>query len=285
MNDVRAVVASLAAMSLTSACHAADCVSLERPPVVFVHGSGLKASAWDSMREAMIGRGYPKESLHAIQLEPDDGANVRAAERFIRPAVDGALTSAAAAAKTAGCRAPQRVDLIAHSMGAVSARWYAARIAPQRVRTFVGIAAANHGTDALCGYNGDGNREMCPAFAKSARESAVQFELNGSATHPRDETPYGAGVDSANVPRVAPEPSRTIEYFTVRTEPDEWIRPASSASLDGAGGRPWPPLPAHARETSPGNLLWGTPISHDSLPMDSEVIATVISLLREGAVP
>jgi pimeloyl-ACP methyl ester carboxylesterase len=280
-------VVCLGGAMLPLGCDAADrsqvspCEALERAPVVFVHGSGLKDTLWNDMRAAMVDGGYRREWLEAVQLVPDDGANVRAAERILRPAVDAVLERAESLAKEQGCRTPRRVDLVAHSMGAVSARWYAARIAPEKVRTLVGIAPSNHGTNALCGLSGAGNAEMCPAFARGG----VQLDLNGSASSPRDETPFGTGADSRTAVRVAPEPLRTIDYFTLRLEPDEWIKPESSAVLDGAGGRTWPTLPRDARETTPGNVLWGSPAGHDSFPGDPELIATVVALLTEGPAP
>jgi hypothetical protein len=164
-------------------------------------------------------------------------------------------------------------------MGAVSARWYVARIDAGSVLNLVGIAPANHGTDALCGHAGDGNRELCPAFAATADLSRVQFELNGGPSKKADETPYGFGTDSADRPRIAPNASQGIYYWTIRIDPDEWIRPANSAVLDGAGGRSAPDLPPTARETSPGNVLWPPGVRHDDLPGDPRLIAFVFQLL------
>jgi hypothetical protein len=166
-------------------------------------------------------------------------------------------------------------------MGAVSSRWYAVRLAPEKVHTWIGIASANHGTDALCGHHGAGNKEMCPAFASSRAESATQFELNGSKSEPRDESPYGLGADSAGAPRIAPDETRAIRYFTVRIEPDEWIVPANSATLDGAGvdARKGPRLPGDVRATSPGNFLLNRRVDHDGLTNDASVIELTIALL------
>lgn len=262
-----------------SSAQSPDCAALSRRPVVFVHGSGLSPDSWREMTAAFRARGYPAPHLVAVRLTPDNGSNIGAAERFIEPAVRDVLASTRRRAEGAGCRPPEKVDIVAHSMGSVSARWYVSQIDPSRVLNLVGIAPANHGTDALCGHSGDGNRELCPAFAKSPELSRVQVVLNGSPSTPADETPFGFGADGPGRPRIAPTEASGIYYWTIRLDPDEWIRPASSAQLDGAGGRTLPPLPARVRETSPGNVLWPAVVSHDNLPRRADLIDFVLRLL------
>lgn len=249
--------------------------------MLFVHGSGLSSGTWGTLLETLREQGYRADWLQAVDLVPNDGANQRAAERFLAPAADRLLAMAREGAKSAGCAAPSRIDIVAHSMGAVSSRWFVARVAPEKVHTWIGVAPANHGTNALCGYSGDGNREMCPAFAASG----VQFALNGSERQPRDETPYGAGSDARAAHRLAPTAEKRIFYYTVRIDPDEWIVPARSAELDGAGGLRMPPLPAYVTETSAGNLLWREPIGHDALPGDSALAEVIRLLLLAEPVP
>lgn len=263
------------------AAAARTCEALARRPVLFVHGSGLSSASWDAMRAHLRAAGYPQEWLVALDLRPDNGANERAARRFIEPAARRLLSTARRRAREAGCEPPRKLDLVAHSMGAVSTRWYAARIAPETVHTWIGIAGSNHGTDRLCGHAGEGNREMCPAFAPSRAASAVQFELNGSPQEPRDETPYGVGPDAREAVRVPPTPARAIRYFTLRIEPDEWIEPATSALLDGAGAPGMPRLPAQIRATSPGNLLLEADVRHDPMPAHPAVIEAVAALLTD----
>ncbi len=258
-----------------ASANGSKCASLERRPVLMVHGSGLDSSYWAGLRSALEQRGYPGESVRAIDLRPNDGDNVRAAAEQIAPAAIALLSDAAAMAGKAGCRAPRKIDIVSHSMGAFSSRWYAARISPERVHTWIGLAPASHGTDALCGHDGAGNRQMCPAFASSG----VQADLNGSKGARRDETPFGLGADS-HAARIAPDATRAIRYFTVRLDPDQWIEPADSAALDGAGDgatQAWPP---GVRETSPGNLLWHAGGGHDALPSMPDVIELVLSLLQ-----
>lgn len=258
-------------------------------PVLFVHGSGLNSGSWKGMMTALQRSGYPHEYLAAIDLVPNDGANARAAETFIAPAVERLLVAAGVAAAGAGYAGsvPERAGLIAHSMGAVSSRWYATRLKPERVSTLITIAGANHGTDALCGYDGVGNREMCPAYAKSPDESEIQYELNGAPGGVVDETPFGPGADPASRRRIPPDNDRAIVYWTIRIEPDEWIKPGHSAVLEGAGrsGEARLQVPAGlATETSTGNFLVGSEgKDHDSLPQDADVVALVQQLLRASS--
>jgi len=209
-------------------------------------------------------------------------ANVKAAELFIAPAAEQLLRRAQAAARQAGYsrEKPSRLDIVSHSMGAVSSRWYAARIDPKRVRTWVSLAGANHGSDALCNHTDDGAKDLCPAYAVNVNDSMVQLQLNGTPALPLDETPYGLGMDHDGVKRILPDASKNILYYTVRIEPDKWIKPEKSAVLDGAGGIPFEiPGGITAVQTSAGNLLVHGRLDHDTIMADSDVIRLVTALL------
>ena len=276
----------LCLIAATAACQPAarGAPDYTRTPVVFVHGSGLDSRTWAPLRRLLQQRGYPREFLHAVDIEPNDASNVWAAERVIAPAVDALLASAANAARGAGAAGgAYRVDLVAHSMGAVSSRWYARQHAEQ-VRRVITLAGSNHGTDALCAFPSPGNDEMCPAFAIEPAESLVQLALNGTADAPVDETPFGTGTDRAELPSVLPDAIRRITYLTIRIEPDEWIRPERSAMLDGAGGIDVS-LPSDVRvaETTPGNFLFQHRTGHDQLPQHPALMELVFALLSTAA--
>lgn len=258
----------------------AGCEALRQPPVLLVHGSGLGPQSFAALEATLVTQGWPSSHVLAVRLEPADGANLVAARDQLAPAADGLLRAAAEAARRAGCPAPDRLDIVAHSMGAFSSRYYAAWLAPGQVRRWVAIAGANHGTDALCGYSGTGNREMCPAFARTASQSAAQAQLNGTAAEPLDPTPYGVGADQPGVPRIEPTATRRIVYYTIRLAEDPWIQPARSAELDGAGGLRLVPWPVGVRETTPGNLLWEAAVDHDAMPAEPGIVALVLQLLR-----
>ena len=258
-------------------------------PVLFVHGSGLTSETWQPMINYLIKKGYPPEYLYAVDLYPRDGSNIHAAVTYIAPAVDTLLSKVANLATRSNFKVPlaNKIDVVSHSMGAVSSRWYTAKMRPDQVRTWISIAGANHGSDELCGYTGEAEKEMCPAFAISEEESFVQVGLNGSPDSPLDETPYGIGIDEDHVESIPQDSEHSILYLTIRIEPDRWIKPEKSAILKGAGGIPisiTSGLPFE--ETSSGNYLIKKRSSHDALPQDRQLIKFVSLLLtiRDGSV-
>lgn len=249
-----------------------------RTPIVFVHGSGLSSLTWRELQRELERSGYPREYLEAIDIPPQGSANDAAARDSVSRAVDRLLTRAGEQARRHDAAAPAKVDLVAHSMGAVSTRYYAALVHPERVRLWLGIAGPNHGTNALCGSELPGDRQMCPAFAASAHESPLQAQLNGTSRVPRDPSPYGIGRD-AGPPVVRKTAERCIGYYTIRIEPDEWIAPAHSAKLAGAGGLNVALESLPAVETEPGNLLFTASIDHDHLPSHPQLIELVERIL------
>ena len=253
-----------------------------RTPVLFVHGHGLSSADWRPLIEYLAANGYAREYLHGVDIVPNTMANVQAATSVIAPAADSLLARAKTAAQKAGYRGevPRRLDIVSHSMGVVSSRWYAAKIRPERVRTWIGLAGANHGTQALCPFQDEASREMCPAFASNARTHALQVALNGAEGAWVDETPYGLGLDRPAVPRILPDDTRSILYLTVRVEPDSWIQPERSALLDGAGGVPIRvPAGVPVRETSPGNFLFQEQVGHDPLLLHPDLLRLVAAML------
>jgi pimeloyl-ACP methyl ester carboxylesterase len=252
-----------------------------RLPVLMVHGSGLDSSYWGRLARALVADGYPQEYVRAIDMFPRNGGNVIAAERYIRPAVAELLKIAGRESLREGLPAPQKVILVSHSMGAISTRWFTARIAPQEVGAWLGIAPANHGTHEMCGYYSAGEVELCPLLAGSSSGSPLLQALNGSRESAVDESPFGSGEDTGPRPAVLPDRDRRLSYWTLRIDPDEWIVPADSAILDGAGGLPLSlPQDLPVRATSPGNFLFDSAVRHDDLPADPHVIRWVLEIVR-----
>jgi pimeloyl-ACP methyl ester carboxylesterase len=252
-----------------SGSHPPDAQALDCPfgPVIFVHGVGQDSSIFHHLIAVLEERGIPLACLHAINYSQGNLPIRQAAENELAPYVERVIATLVQASGSAGRRPTARVNLIGHSMGALSTRWYAARVRPDRVRTWIGTSGANHGTDWKCPQpEGTGHGDMCPAFARRARDSAVQIALNGMPGPDVDETPYGLGRDSAGVRSTAPDPMRSILYLAVHVADDPYIKPAASLLLDGAGGvvfelppgSPW-------REEQPGNFLYTEPSGHDEV--------------------
>ena len=244
-------------------------------PVLFVHGYGEAPGVFDAMIEHLAGRDYPRDLLLAVELDPNDGSNVGAAEGPIAEGVTLLLDRASV--DRAADEGNGTVDIVAHSMGAASSRWYVTRLHPERVRSLTTVVGANHGTDALCGYPGAGALEMCPAFDRNP-DNPVQAGLNGVAAAPVDETPYGRGRDPVAVTPVPPEAGRSIRYTTVALPEDAWIQPVASAALAGADELPGLPDGVAAQPT-PGNLVFTGPTDHDAILSDEAVMQLLDNVL------
>jgi hypothetical protein len=257
-----------------------------KTPVFFVHGHGMTAECWNPMISYLVKSGYPKEYLKTIQLYPNNGPNIEAAEKQIAPAIEVFINKINAFRNTQHVtrQLVTKINLISHSMGALSARWYASKVGPHRVRIWISLAGANHGTDKACFSNNPGSKDMCPAFAKSPDESLVQFVLNGLPhVADVDETPYGVGRDSPGVNSIRPDESKRIIYFSIRTFPDKLIIPEESAVIDGAGGVNLKvPNRLPAKETSEGNILMTNRVGHDEMLSDKNTMKLVETILSDG---
>ena len=250
-----------------------------KTPVFFVHGHSLNASNWATMISYLTDAGYPAEYLEAIQLVPNTGANIPAAEEQIAPAIETFLDSINTflAANYPDIPLKTKVDIVSHSMGSLSSRWYAARVRPDRVHKWISLAGANHGTNDLCSFPDPGADDSCPAYAENEQESFIQYQLNGAPyVADVDETPYGIGQDSSGVVSVPPDQNRRIFYLIIRTDPDEWIDPIESPILDGAGGATIPiPGDLPATMTLEGNFLMTNGVGHDAMLSDPETMRLV----------
>lgn len=263
-------------VALLAACAAPPPAPVGALPVLFVHGHGTSSAVFADMIDHFEDRGYRPADLLAVDLVPPDGSNVVAAEQAITQAVERLL---ARSGRTAG----GKVDIVAHSMGALSSRWYATQVRPDRVRTLVTVGGANHGTDALCGYPDEGGADLCPAFAVA--DNPVQVRLNGTPGAPVDETPYGRGADRPGTPTVAPEPDREIRYVAVLVPDDQWIRPNPSSELDGADPVARLPDGVAVTQPRPGNLAFAEPTDHDLILENERFFAVLDTVLAAGAAP
>jgi pimeloyl-ACP methyl ester carboxylesterase len=260
-------------------CGASD---YTKNPLFLVHGYGMSAKSWQPLITYLKEKsGYPSQFLRAIQLVPNDDSNIHAAENQIKPAIEVFLKDVNEFLAQNHPNIPQKtkINLISHSMGGLSSRWYTAKVRPDRVRKWISLAGANHGTNDVCPlrFISPGADDLCPAYAKNEQESFVQYSLNGAPKVPDvDETPYGLGGDSTGVASIPPGENRRVLYITISTTDDEWIDPDDSVSLDGAGGLeiPIPPdLPA--KIISSGNILMTNGVRHDSMLQDSDTMKLV----------
>jgi pimeloyl-ACP methyl ester carboxylesterase len=226
-------------------------------------------------------QGWPADYLMAVDLRPNDGAIIAAAEQQLKPAARALLARAQVMAMEEGRPRPTKLAVLGHSMGAVSGRWLAAKLIPESVAVFIAIAGAHHGTDAVCGLAGAGNAEMCPAFPPTGRSAVLEL-LNGSPHRPLDQTPYGPAADPAGVGSVRPDERACINWYSLFIEPDEWIVPTSSARLPGSGGSEPRELPRGIERIAPGEYRLHERVRHDDLPASDAVSSLVSTLLLQS---
>lgn len=271
---------------MSSKKHVSSQTDYSKTPIVFVHGYKSYATCWNSMIEYLKRSGYPEEYLLSIQLNPNTGSNIEAAEIQIAPAVEEHIERVNKITKKQrpDLFSKQKVDLLSKSMGALSCRWYASRIRPDRIRIWMSFVGAHHGTNALCKWKDPAAIESCPAYAHNLEESQIQYILNGDPyLADVDETPFGIGMDSPGVDSISPDKKRSIYYVSIRIDPDEWIKPEESAILDGAGGFKINYTDSSKfQETSSGNILLTERVSHDSMINKNYVFKIVINILNSA---
>lgn len=248
-----------------------------RTPVMLVHGLGEDSTVWGVLRRALVRTGYPPEYIGTVNLIPNHRRNVAAAELQLAPAVDSLLLRARTAAAAAQAPVPaSRIDLISHSMGALSSRYYVAVLRPDRVRRWISLAGANHGSDRFCPAGpSPASHDLCPAFASAG----IQRLLNGAPDFARDETPYGPGADRRSTVRVPPDSIRHIVYFTISADEEVWIVPERSTELDGTGGLAvfTDDLKGVVRRSDGDYVVAGT--DHDAVMRDRTTIRLLTRLL------
>jgi triacylglycerol lipase len=187
------------ALTLLSACTESvtpgTLPELKHDPILFVHGYGGSSANWETMKQRFISDGWQDFELYAYNFSFITSNATTAAE--IRDYVNDII------AKTGATK----VDIIAHSMGSVSSRYYLKNLGgSEKVDAWVSLAGPNHGTDAVenenCGFTPC--REIVPG-------SAFLLSLNAG-----DETP---GL---------------TRYGTWRSPCDTTINPDESVILSGA---------------------------------------------------
>ena len=182
---VLCVVAVATALGCTPAPGASPVGATARPvsrpaPVVIVPGWELgcetRRTDWDHWVDALVARGLPREHVRVAFYDTCQ-PNLRTAE-MIGQVVDELLEQSGA----------RQVNLIAHSMGAISSRWcirFGGCVG--KVGEVVTLAGANHGTvwAAACWL-----QFWATSCADMEPESEMLRALN------EDETPEGIGWET-----------------------------------------------------------------------------------------
>jgi triacylglycerol lipase len=176
---------------------APEAASAQTPqdPILFVHGWNSSASAWNTMIDRFVAAGVPRNRMLAITYNSNQ-SNVTIANQ-VRDAANSLLSSTGAT----------RLDIVTHSMGGLSSRYYVKNLGgTAAVDEWVSLGGPNHGTNTAyaCYLFSAGCRDMIPG-------SSFLNSLNSG-----DETP-GA-----------------VRYGTFWSSCDEAINPDSSTPLSGA---------------------------------------------------
>lgn len=110
-------------------------------PLVLVHGINGSPANFDVMAARLIADGWPADWV--VRFEADDpswGCNV-----------DNAAAIAELVEKTRQATCQPRVDLVAHSMGTLSSRYYVKNLGgTERVNTYVTLGGMHHGLFTPC---------------------------------------------------------------------------------------------------------------------------------------
>lgn len=113
------------------------------PPaaVLFVHGINGSSAEFATMMNRLVQDGWPRSRLRAIDFpDPRWGCNIDNAA-IVQSEVDMLLLTTGAS----------RVDLVAHSMGAMSTRYFIKNLGgTQKVSTYVTLGGMHHGQRSAC---------------------------------------------------------------------------------------------------------------------------------------
>jgi triacylglycerol lipase len=164
-------------------------------PILFVHGWNSSGSVWTTMISRFQADGYTAAELNNWSYDTSQSNKTTAAQIATKVAQIKTATGAA------------KVDLITHSMGGLSSRWYVKFLAGGQsdVDDWVSLGGPNHGTDTA---------NFCFSTACSEMRIGSSFlaDLN-------------AGDES---------PGTTVAYRTWWSPCDTVINPDSSVSVTGA---------------------------------------------------
>jgi triacylglycerol lipase len=186
---IAAFVAVLAAaLPSTAAAH---------DPILFVHGWNSNSSTWTTMVNRFAADGWTAAELNNWSYNTSQSNATTAGQ--IQTKVDQILAATGAA----------KVDLISHSMGGLSTRYYVKNLGGgAKVDEWVSLGGPNHGTNTA---------NYCFSTACSEMRIGSTFLNNLNAG---DETP-----------------GTTVNWLTWWSPCDDVINPDSSVALSGATNR------------------------------------------------
>lgn len=141
MRKALLVAAAAALLSLTAVPQPSRAATLH-DPILFVHGWNSSGSVWTTMIDRFTADGWTAAELNNWSYNTSQSNKTTAAQ--IQTKVDQILAATGAT----------KVDIITHSMGGLSSRWYAKELGGNtKIDEWVSLGGPNHGTDTafLCG--------------------------------------------------------------------------------------------------------------------------------------
>ncbi|MET7479858.1 triacylglycerol lipase [Streptomyces sp. NPDC005648] len=164
-------------------------------PVVFVHGLSGDASGWDDWISDFEADGYASSELYAWSYDWSQSNATTASQ--LATEIKSVLSKTGAS----------KVDLVVHSMGALSSRYYLKNLGGTAyVDDFVSVAGVNHGTSVA---------SWCAWLYTSCKEMQTGSSYL-TALNSGDETPG------------------SVSYASYWSDCDAAVVPNSSALLSGA---------------------------------------------------
>ena len=176
-----------------------------KDPVVLVHGYFLgEVGSWTWLKSRLVDAGWPEEYLFSFKFDNVFGCNPQHGYE-IAAKVQEALASTGR----------DKVDILAHSMGGVDARYYIKFLCGYKyVNDFVSLAGAHQGSTVGClDPINCGGAATCVGPQENAwMQNESLKEINICDMTPWDD----------------------IKYTSIWSEFDEIVLPASNSVLDGA---------------------------------------------------
>lgn len=127
--------ALVAAIALIAFALPAGAQASANDPIVFVHGFTGNSGNWDNMKSRFVADGYTSNDFAAINYGTNE-SNVTVASK-VKAAVDALKASTG----------KSKVDIIAHSMGSLSSRYYLKYLGgTSSVDEWVSVGGPNHGS-------------------------------------------------------------------------------------------------------------------------------------------
>lgn len=200
------------------ACGSCSDVTSPNEPVILVHGRNDTSARWDDLVTDFTSRGYTEgTNLFRFDATTECGDNSYCSVLSGHSASTVNESYALCLKAYIDTKVPTgQVDIITHSQGSITARYYSRFLDTSKVDDLVLMSGPNQGTNncALAGACTGINPETCP-------DSAVMRKLNGVS-------PEGDGSNDETPDHHA---SEDVHYAVVVSDKDNVIQPWCSGEL------------------------------------------------------